>query len=66
MKCKIFTAHQRQALEDQVNQWLESNPVTPDSMRFEYGAICLEDLVEPDAVIEHTLVLFYVPMMPIR
>ena len=66
MKCKIFVAHKRQALEDQVNQWLESNPVAPDSMRFEYGAICVEDLVEPDSTVEHTLVLFYVPMMPIR
>lgn len=63
MRVKIFGARTRQALEEAVNQWLKTNPVAPDTMRFEYGAVYCEDPVEH--IIEHTLVLFYVPMLPI-
>lgn len=63
MRCKVFSARTRKALEEAVNKWLETNPVSPDTMRFEYSAVYCEDPTEH--IIEHTLVLFYVPMVPI-
>lgn len=64
MRCKIFYGSNRQELEDMVNKWLETNPVTPDSMRFEFSTASVED--ETSYKLEHTLVLFYVPMQRIR
>lgn len=60
MECKIFYERSRVELQKQVNQWLETHPVTPDSMRFQFSTVSIEDV---DAYrLEHTLVLFYVPM----
>ena len=61
MKCKIFHARSVVALEDAINKWLETHPVSPDSMRFEFSTVYGEDEVEH--ILFHTLVLFYVPMM---
>ncbi len=59
MKCKVFSARTHEALEEGINTWLETHPVTPKKMRFEYSAVCLED---PTAhIIEYTLVMFYAP-----
>lgn len=63
MKVKIFGSRTRPDLEKQVNTWLETHPVSPDSMRFQYGAIYMDD--PEQHIVEHTLVLFYVPMMPL-
>jgi hypothetical protein len=60
MKCKVFSSRTRKELEKAINEWLETHPVTPETMRFEYGAVYCED---PDEhIIEHTVVVFYVPM----
>ncbi len=64
MKCKVFEARSRSDLEEQVNQWLETHPVSPESMRFEYACVSLEDSIQ--FVLEHTLVLFYVPFTTVR
>lgn len=62
MECKIFTANSRIALERQLNEWLPDHPVTPDSMRFEFSTVVLTDQNGGSQRVEHTLVLFYVPM----
>lgn len=63
MECKIFYSRSRKEIEKQVNAWLKEHPVSPDSMRFEFSSVVLDD---PDEhIVEHTLVLFYVPMRAI-
>ncbi len=63
MKVKIFYSRSRKDLEEKLNKWLETNPVSPDSMRFQVTSVLLDD---PDEhIIEHTLFLFYVPMQAI-
>lgn len=63
MECKIFYARSRKELEKQLNDWLKDHPVTPDSMRFQFSSVYCEDPNEH--IIEHTLVLFYVPLRAI-
>jgi hypothetical protein len=63
MECKIFYARSRKELEANINAWLKEHPVSPDSMRFQFSSVALDD---PDEhIVEHTLVLFYVPMRAI-
>lgn len=63
MECKIFAARSRADLQEKVNAWLATHPVTPESMRFQFSSVYMED---PDQhIIEHTLILFYVPMVQI-
>ena len=63
MECKIFYSQSRLGLQDEVNAWLKAHPVTPESMRFHFSSVTLE---APDEyIIEHTLVLFYIPVEPI-
>jgi hypothetical protein len=64
MKMKIFFSRTRKELQEAVNAFLEQNPVSPDSMRFEFSSIAVTTPIE--LIIEHTLVLFYVPMHSIR
>lgn len=63
MECKIFYSRSRKELEANVNAWLKDHPVSPDSMRFEFSSVYLDDQVEH--IVEHTLILFYVPMRAI-
>lgn len=60
MKVKIFYARTRRDLEKQVNEWLSVNPVSPNSMRFQFTSVGFESVDSYE--IDHTLVLFYVPM----
>lgn len=63
MECKIFASRHRDKLEAAINAWLQDHPVSPDSMRFEYHAVYMSD---PDVhIVEHTVVLFYVPLRAI-
>lgn len=63
MECKIFYSTSRLGLQDEVNKWLKEHPVTPESMRFQFTSVNLDD---PSIIqVEHTLVLFYVPMMSV-
>lgn len=60
MLCKVFYHIHRSKLQEQVNEWLKNNPVSPQSMSFQFSTVVIED---PDSYkLEHTLVLFYVPM----
>ncbi len=58
MKCKIFYGRNREHLQNAVNHWLEVNPVRLE--RFQFSSVKLDDDMEH--IIDHTLVLFYVPM----
>ena len=63
MECKIFASKSRVKLEEQVNEWLNTHPVSPDTMRFQFSSVYLDD---PDThIIEYTLVLFFIPMRPL-
>lgn len=64
MECKIFASSSLKDLEEKVNEWLQRNPVSPESMRFQFSATSLNDPI--DNTIEHTVVLFYVPMRAIN
>jgi len=63
MQVKIFSANSTVKLQDAINEWLAKHPVLPDSMRFVYSTVNCDDPVE--YIVEHTVVLFYVPMRPI-
>lgn len=63
MECKIFCGRNREKLQDEVNAWLKMHPVSPESMRFEFSTVLLEDEVQ--FILEHTLVVFFVPMVHI-
>lgn len=63
MVCKIFYATSRLELQNMVNQWLAEHPVSPDSMRFEFSTVVIEDT--DSYRLEHTLVVFFVPMRPL-
>lgn len=63
MKVKVFQCRSKHDLEEVVNKFLAQNPVTPDSMRFQYSTTVVEDSMEH--IVMHHLVLFYVPMMAI-
>ena len=63
MQIKIFHSSNRKELESFVNEWLKTHPVSPDSMRFEFSTVAIED--EISYRLEHTLILFYVPMRTI-
>ncbi len=63
MECKVFYARNREKLQDQVNEWLKKNPVSPETMRFQFSTVALEDSTE--YALEHTLIIFYVPMRAI-
>lgn len=61
MRCKVFQSRNRADLEEKVNAWLERNPVSPDTMRFQFSSVAIDD--SPDTyIVSHTLVLFYVPL----
>lgn len=57
MECKVFWATSRMKLQDEVNEWLKTHQ--PESFNFQFSSVYLEDPVEH--IIEHTLVLFYIP-----
>lgn len=63
MECKIFYGSNREEIQNKVNAWLKEHPVTPDSMRFQFSTVSIEDT--DSYRLEHTLVVFYVPMHPI-
>jgi hypothetical protein len=60
MNCKIFYASRRELLQKEVNEWLQTHPVSPESMHFQFSTVLIESDI--DYKLEHTLVLFYVPM----
>lgn len=63
MQCKIFASRNRKNLEETINEWLKEHPVSPQSMTFQITSVYCED---PDShIVEHTVVLFYVPMSAI-
>lgn len=63
MRVKVFGARSRKDLEEKLNDWLTTHPVSPDGMHVEFAATYCDDPQEH--IIEMTLVLFYIPMMPI-
>ena len=63
MECKFFFGTSRNELEKQVNMWLKTHPVSPDSMRFQFSMVAIDDVTEYK--LEHTLVVFFVPMRAI-
>jgi hypothetical protein len=62
MWCKIFSATNRKELEQQVNEWLKTHPVTPERTRFQFSTVSVADA--DSYKLEHTLVLMYVPSGP--
>lgn len=60
MLCQIFFGGHRSQLQDQVNEWLKTHPVSPQTMHFQFSTVSIED--SDSYRLEHTLVLFYVPM----
>ena len=60
MRIKIFYGRSRQDLEQAVNTWLSTHAVSPATMHFQFSTVSLED--ETQFILEHTLVVFYVPM----
>lgn len=60
MECKIFSAINRNDLQDKVNAWLQTHLVSPESMHFQLTTISIEDA--DSYKLEHTLILFYVPL----
>jgi len=63
MECKIFYGRNREELQNHVNAWLKTHSITPESVRFQFSTVSIES--ESEYTLEHTLVLFYVPMMPL-
>ncbi len=61
MECKVFYARNREKLQDAVNEWLKTHHVSPESMHFQFSTVVLADDVE--FILEHTLVVFYVPLV---
>jgi len=55
MQCKIFCAIRPKELELYVNEWLKENPISPQSMKFQYNGVGFDAA----DMTEHTLVLFY-------
>lgn len=63
MRVKVFHSRNRNELEKQLNSWLGDNMVSPESMRFQFSSVVIEDSTE--WMLEHTLILFYVPLQAI-
>jgi hypothetical protein len=63
VECRIFWGQSQMKIQDEVNEWLKTHPVSPESMRFQFSTVVLEDPTE--WILEHTLVVFYVPMVRI-
>ncbi len=60
MECKIFGSQDYRQLERDVNEWLKTHVISPESMRFQATTVTYEDSVEFIPI--HTIVLFYVPL----
>lgn len=60
MRVKVFQSRSRASLEETVNAWLERNEVSPTHIQF--SSVLIESNDVSSYVVEHTLVLFYVPL----
>lgn len=60
MQCKIFSHTSRARLEEVLNQWLENNPILPGCLCATYGTINCDPA---RGIVEHVIVLFYVPLV---
>lgn len=63
MECKIFSSDNYIKLEQEVNKWLATHLVSPETMRFQATTIKYEDSIEFKPI--HTITLFYVPLRAI-
>ena len=63
MKFKIFSSKTRMGLEEEIAKWLETHPVAPSTMSFQYSAFPHDD--DTAMHTEYTLALFYVPFTAI-
>ena len=52
-------------MEEKVNEWLRANPVNLDTMKTELSTVVVDDEGINEYWLEHVLIIFYVPMMPI-
>jgi hypothetical protein len=58
MRCKIFYSRSRRELEKAVNEWLETHMLVIE-MPIRFSSVAIQD--ETEYILEHTIVLFYIP-----
>lgn len=64
MRVKVFQSRRLADLEEKVNAWLAQNQVSPLTTHMQFSSVAIDD--SPDSYfLEHTLIVFYMPLQSI-